>query len=108
MPRSCDGPQTLIPEGGARLIIASESFWQCTTAAQDINNVRKFSAREAPLRLQAGAVRQGLRGDPTIFVVDLAPATATSGALNLQELRKQVSYFHFSTYALQSGVWSQV
>ena len=53
--------------------------------------MRKFSAREAPLRLQAGAVRRGLRGDPTIFVVDLAPATAISGALDLQELRKQVS-----------------
>ena len=83
--------QVTIPEGGARLIIASGSFWQCTSASQDINNIRKFSAREAPVRLQAGAVRQGLREDPTIFIVDLVPAMSTSGSIDLQALRKQVS-----------------
>ena len=83
--------QANIPEGGARLILASGPFWDIVTPAQDINNVRKCAARDAPVKLQAGAVKQGLKVDPTLLVVDLAPPTSPAGLIDLQKLCKQVS-----------------
>lgn len=80
-----------IPEGGARLIVASGPFWDIITPSQDINNVRKYAAKDAPVKLQAGAVKQGLKVDPTVFVVDLAPTTSAAGLIDLQKLCKQVS-----------------
>ncbi len=79
-----------IPEGGARLIMASGPFWDIIIPSQDINNVRKYAAKDAPVKLQAGAVKQGLKVDPTLFVVDLAPASSAAGLVDLQKLCKQV------------------
>ncbi len=73
------------------MIMASGPFWDIATPSQDINNVRKYAARDAPVKLQAGAVKQGLRVDPTLLVVDLAPPTSAAGLLDLQKLCKQVS-----------------
>lgn len=73
------------------MIMASGPFWDTVTPSQDINNVRKYAARDAPVKLQAGAVKQGLRVDPTLLVVDLAPPTSAAGLLDLQKLCKQVS-----------------
>ncbi|KAL0043377.1 hypothetical protein WJX79_003113 [Trebouxia sp. C0005] len=78
-----------IPEGGARLIMASGPFWDVVTPSQDINNVRKHTAKKAPVKLQAGAVKQGLKVEPTVFVVDLAPATSAAGLVDQQKLCKQ-------------------
>ena len=82
--------QATIPEGGARLIMASGPFWDVVTPSQDINNVRKHTAKKAPVKLQAGAVKQGLKVEPTVFVVDLAPATSAAGLVDQQKLCKQV------------------
>jgi hypothetical protein len=71
--------------------MASGPFWDIATPSQDINNVRKYAARDGPVKLQGGAVKQGLRVDPTLLVVDLAPATSAAGLLDLQKLCKQVS-----------------
>lgn len=73
------------------MIMASGPFWDTVTPSQDINNVRKYAARDAPVKLQAGAVKQGLRVDPTLLVVDLAPPTSAAGLIDLQKLCKQVS-----------------
>ncbi|KAL0043580.1 hypothetical protein WJX79_009050 [Trebouxia sp. C0005] len=81
--------QATIPEGGARLIMASGPFWDIVTPSQDINNVRKHAAKDAPVKLQAGAAKQGLKVEPTVFVVDLAPATSAAGLIDLQKLCKQ-------------------
>ncbi|DBA73513.1 TPA: hypothetical protein ACH3X1_011539 [Trebouxia sp. C0004] len=81
--------QVTIPEGGARLIMASGPFWDIATPSQDINNVRKYAAKDAPVKLQAGAVKHGLKLDPTLFVVDLTPATSAAMLIDLQKLCKQ-------------------
>ena len=73
------------------MIMASGPFWDMVTPSQDINNVRKYAARDAPVKLQGGAVKQGLRVDPTLLVVDLAPPTSAAGLIDLQKLCKQVS-----------------
>ena len=70
--------------------MASGPFWDIVTPSQDINNVRKHAAKDAPVKLQAGAAKQGLKVEPTVFVVDLAPATSAAGLIDLQKLCKQV------------------
>ena len=62
--------------------MASGPFWDIITPSQDINNVRKYAAKDAPVKLQAGAVKQGLKVDSTVFVVDLAPATSAAGLID--------------------------
>ena len=61
--------------------MASGPFWDTVTPSQNINNVRKYAARDAPVKLQGGAVKQGFRVDHTLLVVDLAPPPLLQGFL---------------------------
>jgi serine/threonine protein phosphatase PrpC len=64
-----------LPEGGGRLIIASDGLWDAIVPKSGAHNVRSDNAQTAAHKLCANAIkRRGLRDDITIAVIDFLPS----------------------------------